>query len=187
MNSPQEPRQCPDCNAIELCPAIVPRDCRVKHDGIAYSFVVPDLHVWKCRSCGELTFDDETNEQISQGLRDHLGLLSPLEIREKLKSLGLTQRALGEGTAIAEETISRWLNGLHIQGRVSDNHMRLFFAAQEPKQSAPSVPHTPEVVMPGGQFCVSAPTVSYWFAPTCLRTDTDFLSAEGGNQLALAG
>ena len=56
--------------------------CRAKHDGSIYTITIPDLHAWKCKSCGEVLFDDISNEQISQGLRKHLNLLSPQEIRE---------------------------------------------------------------------------------------------------------
>jgi len=134
---------------MELRPAIISHICRAKHDGSIHTFPIPDLHVWKCESCGEVLFDDVTDEQISQELRKHLNLLSPQEIRERLKSLGLTQRAFGERTGIAEETISRWLSGAYIQSRAYDNLMRFSFKDEEAKYQAE---HPSDVIMESGQL-----------------------------------
>ena len=85
---------CPECGKLDLWPASISRECRTKHEGKLHCFVVPHLHVLRCNCCGEVTFDNVTNEQISQGLRDHLGLLSPQEILENIRSLGLNLKSI---------------------------------------------------------------------------------------------
>lgn len=119
---------------MDLCPAVISYNARVKHDGSVYAFVIPELRVWKCTSCGDVLFDDATNEQVSQGLREHLGLLSPQEIRDRIRSLGLTQRAFSGLLPIAEETVSRWLSGAYIQSRAYDRLMRFVFEREEARQ-----------------------------------------------------
>ena len=122
------PRHCPECGKVEVQPAIIPYDAEVKHDGRLYAFRIPALQVNKCAACGEVLFSNVTDDQISQALREHLTLLSPRQIRDALRALGLKQKDLGDRIGVAPETISRWISGTHIQSRAMDNLMRLFFA-----------------------------------------------------------
>ena len=93
-----------------------------------YAFPIPALRVNQCAACGEVLFSNVTDDQISQALREHLVLLSPRQIREALRALGLKQKDLGDRIGVAPETISRWISGTHIQSRAMDNLLRLFFA-----------------------------------------------------------
>ncbi len=122
------PRPCSECGKEEVYPAAIAYDAEVKHDGRLHAFHIPALQVDKCRACGEVLFSNATDDQISQALREHLGLLSPRQIRDALEMLGMKQKELGRRLGIAPETISRWLSGTHIQSRAMDNLMRLFFA-----------------------------------------------------------
>jgi transcriptional regulator with XRE-family HTH domain len=75
-------------------------------------------------------------------LREHLTLLSPQQIREALRTLGLKQKDLGERIGVAPETISRWISGTNIQSRAMDNLMRLFFALDNVRSAlSASVPN----------------------------------------------
>ncbi len=100
----------------------------MKYDGRLYAFRIAALQVNQCAACGEVLFSNATDDQISQALREHLTLLSPRQIREALRALGLKQKDLGDRIGVAPETISRWMSGTHIQSRAMDNLMRLFFA-----------------------------------------------------------
>jgi putative zinc finger/helix-turn-helix YgiT family protein len=122
------PRHCPECGKVEVQPATIPYDAEVKHDGRLYAFKIAALQVNKCAACGEVLFSNVTDDQISQALREHLALLSPQQIREALRALGLKQKDLGDRIGVAPETISRWISGTHIQSRAMDILMRLFFA-----------------------------------------------------------
>ena len=127
-NSTQSfPRACAQCGKGEIWPAVTPYDAEVKHDGRLYNFHIRELQVNRCNACGEVYFDAVTDAQITQGLREHLRLLSPDEIREGIQSLGLTQREFAQQTGIASETISRWLSGAYIQSRAMNTLMRMCF------------------------------------------------------------
>jgi putative zinc finger/helix-turn-helix YgiT family protein len=125
--------RCVECGKTEVRPAVIAYDAEVKHDGRLCRFSINDLHVNRCDACGEVFFDATTDAQISQGLRQHLQLLSPREIREGIQALGLTQREFAEQTGIAAETISRWLSGAYIQSRAMNTLMRMFFEREGAK------------------------------------------------------
>lgn len=71
------PWRCSQCQAKEVYPAIISHTARVNHDGRIYELEIPALDVARCRACGELVFDDHADEQVSESLRKHLGLLTP--------------------------------------------------------------------------------------------------------------
>ena len=125
------PWHCTECGGKEVYPATVSHTSRIRLDGITYSVELPELRIPKCRVCGELVFDNDAEEQITQALREQLGLLSPVEIRKNRDELRLSQRQLAEQLGVAVETISRWENGLMIQTRAMDRFMRLFFSVPE--------------------------------------------------------
>ena len=103
MNEKQVAQRCSECGKMEVYPAAIHYDARVKHDNCLYTFSIPDLHVLQCRSCGDILFDDVTDDQISQALREHLGLLSPQEIRTRIGRLGLTQKGFSEQISICRK------------------------------------------------------------------------------------
>jgi len=130
------PRICPDCGKEEVKPEKIAYDAKVKHDGRQYALHILDLLVNKCSACGEVFFDSVASGQIYQALRNHLKLLSPQEIKERLNALGLTQKDFAKQIRVAPETICRWLSGEYIQSCSSDALMRMFFEREEAKQSA---------------------------------------------------
>ena len=121
------PRRCPECGKPDLWPATISYRAEVKHDGRLHRFRVPKLQVNRCGACGEVVFSNVTDEQVSEALREHLSLLKPEQIRERLVALGLKQREFAHRIGVAPETVSRWLGGLQIQSRAMDNLMRMFF------------------------------------------------------------
>ena len=102
-----------------------------EYEGREYAVAVPDLIVPKCRSCDKILFDRAASERITDALREQLGLLKPLQIRDGRQSLGLTQEALAANLRIDPTTISRWEAGAQIQERALDLLMRLFFGLAE--------------------------------------------------------
>ena len=139
--SPREkpfPRRCPECGKAEVRPATIAHDAEVKHDGRLYDVAIPRLQVNQCGACGEVLFGNVADDQISQALREHLALLSPEQIHDALRTLGLRQKDLAERIGVAAETISRWMSGTQIQSRAMDNLMRLFFAFDAVRAALPS-------------------------------------------------
>jgi DNA-binding transcriptional regulator YiaG len=121
------PRVCTHCGETAVSPANISYDAAVKHDGRLQRFPISRLMIDKCQHCGEEFFTNRSDEQITAGLREFLGLLQPHDIRLRLDELGLTQRDFAARLGVAPETVSRWLNGLSIQTRALDNLMRVFF------------------------------------------------------------
>lgn len=125
------PRRCAECGEAAVQRTTIAYDAKVKHDGKLHEFHIDALPVDQCTRCGEVYFTNDTADAQSAALRQHLGLLQPEEIRERLKELGLTQRRLAEQLRVAEETVSRWLNGLSIQSRALDTFLRVYFRFPE--------------------------------------------------------
>ncbi len=125
------PWYCSSCRRKDLYSAVIPYSVEINHDGRLYTITVPELDVPKCRSCGEIVFDDNANEQISEALRAHLHLLTPEQIRGALKTLGIRQKQLAAYLGVAEATVSRWCTGTLIQSRAMDNLLRAYFGIPE--------------------------------------------------------
>jgi putative zinc finger/helix-turn-helix YgiT family protein len=121
------PWRCPECGKKAVQPATVQHTSRIKHDGRLYSVELPALRVPQCGDCGELVFDNDTDEQIARAFRAQLGLLSGDQIRKNREDLGLSQRILAEHLGVAVETISRWENGALTQTRAMDRYLRVYF------------------------------------------------------------
>ena len=103
-------------------------EAEVRHDGRLHAFTVPDLKLPVCQACGERLFTDEADDQIDAALLAHLNLLTPAQIRDGIKRVGMSQREAAKRLGIAEATLSRWLNDVQIQSRAMDNLLRAFFA-----------------------------------------------------------
>lgn len=132
------PRRCPECGKVEVRPATIAYDAEVKHDSRLHEFHITRLSVNKCAACGEVLFGNVSNDQVTQALREHLGLLSPEQIRDALSKLGLKQKDFAERIGVAAETVSRWIGGTHIQSRAMDNLMRLFFQFDNVRSALPA-------------------------------------------------
>ena len=125
---PAFPWRCRKCGEHRVELSRVDYDAQVRHDGRLYSFVVPDLEIPVCQACDATIFTETVDEQINAGLRKHLGLLSPAQIREGLQRIGASQKKMAQQLEIAEATLSRWLNETQIQSRSLDTLMQIYFA-----------------------------------------------------------
>ncbi len=128
------PWKCGRCRQREVYPTEGEYATEFVHDGRSYTVTVPSLRTYRCRNCGEVVLDAEANKQISAAFRRQAGLLTPEEIRQNRKKLGLTQEELAERLSVAEATLSRWENGWQIQQRCLDKLMRLFFELPQARQ-----------------------------------------------------
>jgi putative zinc finger/helix-turn-helix YgiT family protein len=121
------PWRCPECGKKEVRLATVNHISQIKHDGRLHTVPMPRLRVPRCGACGELVFDNDSDEQIARALRDQLGLLSSDQIRKNRDVLGITQRSLAEHLGVAVETISRWETGALTQTKAMDRYLRVYF------------------------------------------------------------
>ena len=122
------PWKCGQCGQRTVIQSTVPYSVEMEHDGRSYTIEIPALDAPRCQQCGEIVLDDAANHQISNAFRQHLGLLTPEQIRRNRESLSKTQRELAAALGIAEATLSRWETGGQIQQRAMDRLLRLFFA-----------------------------------------------------------
>jgi putative zinc finger/helix-turn-helix YgiT family protein len=122
------PWRCPRCLRVAVSPVTVPYWAKANHDGHFCEVSIPDLRVPKCSACGELVFNHDADEQITQALRAHLRLLTPEQIQEARHKLGLLPSELAERLGVPEEDVCRWESGLVLQSRAMDNLLRLYFA-----------------------------------------------------------
>jgi DNA-binding transcriptional regulator YiaG len=122
------PRRCFVCGNTSVTQSSIPHDAKVRHEGKVHEFHIPTLQIDRCENCSEQYFTAETDDQISLGLRKHLGLLTVAEIRTGIEQCKVSQKVFAEQLGIAAETVSRWVNDGGIQTRSLDKLMRLYFS-----------------------------------------------------------
>lgn len=139
------PWKCGRCRQREIYPIEEEYTIEIVHDGRSYTVTLPSLRRFRCRNCDEVVLDTEASRQITQAFRRQVGLLTPEEIRQNRKKLGLTQEELAERLGVAEETLSHWEKGWQIQQRSLDKLMRLFFELPEARRflQLPTAPGGP--------------------------------------------
>jgi putative zinc finger/helix-turn-helix YgiT family protein len=125
------PWRCSNCHKEEVYPATIPYAADIKHDGRLHHIEVHELKIPKCKTCGEVVFNYEADDQMLQALRSHLRLLTPEQIKGGRKALRLKSKDLAERLGIAAATVSRWEKGMMIQSRAMDNLLRVYFAVPE--------------------------------------------------------
>jgi len=128
------PRNCFACQAKRVVPSHIHCQREVKYDGKMIHLDIPAVPVEKCESCGEYTFGNESEEVIDIALRQTVGLLSPDQILQGRKALGLTQSQLAELLGCAQESISRWESGVVVQSRSADRMFRVFFGVPQARE-----------------------------------------------------
>src|SRR6185295_5951425 len=101
------PWRCRHCGRTEVMLTTVPYDAEVRHDGRTYVVSIPRLEIPICRACEKKIFTERVDKQINEGLRAHLRLLAPQEMREGLDRLNMTQKEAADHLGIAEATLSR--------------------------------------------------------------------------------
>lgn len=93
------------------------------------SFCVEGVPHCKCESCGSVEYDADAMEKmtaaINEAYRERKDLLSPGEIKQIRKMLGLTQEEFQTLLGVGKTTVSRWERGRIVQGKPEDNLMRL--------------------------------------------------------------
>ena len=98
------------------------------------SVVVENVEMYRCEACGEEFFTPEQSRELSRQMknrvREEQGLLSPEQIVEIRKRLGLSQSDLEDLFGLGEKVVTRWETGRVVQGRTADVALRLL--AMEP-------------------------------------------------------
>jgi putative zinc finger/helix-turn-helix YgiT family protein len=90
-----------------------------------------DATWWVCGSCHEEELPPELVARIEAERYRLEGLLSPLEVQDVRKRVGLSQREMAKLLGVGEKTYTRWELGLSAQTKSMDNLIRL--ADQHPE------------------------------------------------------
>jgi len=119
------------CLKEDVYPQTIPYTAEIKYEGRLHQINVPNLTIPQCRACGSLVFNDSADDQMLQAFRSQLKLLTPQQIKEGRKTLGLKSKELAERLGVAAATVSRWEKRMLIQSRAMDNLLRVYFAVPE--------------------------------------------------------
>ena len=94
----------------------------VGDDAIELSCEIP---IRKCTDCGFSFMDGEAEDLCHAAICEHLGVMSPEQIKELRVLYKLTQTQFCEITKLGEATLSRWERGIVIQNSAYDNYLYL--------------------------------------------------------------
>lgn len=120
----QSELDCPLCGVTKVETSITPYTFEYgSGDAAAKLNVVVPMR--RCDAC-EIDYLDEEGERIKhEAVCQHLGVLSPREIRRIRKKYTDTRMSFAEVTGLEEASLNRWENGLSIQTHASDRYLRL--------------------------------------------------------------
>jgi len=91
-------------------------------DAVDISAIVPII---KCGECGEGFLDYVAEDICHEAICQHLGVMTPSQIKGLRKLYKLTQAEFAEITKLGEATLSRWERGIVIQNQAYDNYLYL--------------------------------------------------------------
>lgn len=117
-------RQCPQCGEYTVT-------THWHHDTFRYGsgdsapILHVDLPVRRCDPC-DFEFLDHEGEQLRhEAVCRHLGVLSPGDISDIRRRLGMTRAAFAQLTGLGEATLNRWETGAVVQNPANDRYLRI--------------------------------------------------------------
>lgn len=139
MNSHTEPRlPKPTRIAVQPCPNC--DSTRVRTERVEQTFgygaeedlveLTAVVHAHTCSDCGLVFAGSDAEDARHEAVCRHLGVLTPSEIREIRRQLGLSRRRLSEITGLGSASLARWETGRQVQSRASDRYLRLLAFAE---------------------------------------------------------
>lgn len=117
-----EPRPCFECADGILEPAR--EDYHGEHPELG-AFVVPDVCIAQCATCGDKVLPHEGHQQIDAYLNKALNVISPEEIGALLTQYRLTQKEASQIFGYGEKNISRWASGRSRPSQSVSNFLRV--------------------------------------------------------------
>jgi len=123
----QQELTCPLCGNTGIKTSWKP-DVYSYGTGEAMVELTVEVPVRRCEACDFEYLDDEAERLKHGAICQHLGVLSPDEIRYIRKELGMTRAKFAQVTGFGEASLNRWENGLTIQTHANDRYLRLLAA-----------------------------------------------------------
>lgn len=87
--------------------------------------LVTHVPVRRCRACQFHYLDDEGEHLKHEAVCEHLGVLSPTQVRRIREIHRMTRAKFAEVTGLGAASLNRWENGLTIQTHANDRYIRL--------------------------------------------------------------
>ena len=81
--------------------------------------------VHQCEDCEFEYLGEEAERLKHEAVCQHLGVLSPTEVRRVRERFDMTRVKFAQLTGLGEATLNRWENGLSIQTHAYDRYLRL--------------------------------------------------------------
>lgn len=103
----------------------------VERNGETRPLIVPNVNWQECDTCHEAILDDEASSLIEESRRKAEGLLTPGEIRQLRRNIGLTQTEMSGLLGIGDKTYCRWESGAYVQSIAMDRYLRLLISLPE--------------------------------------------------------
>lgn len=91
-------------------------------DSVTLSVVLP---VFECAHCGESYTAEDGEEIRHNAVCEHLGRLTPADVRAIRERYDLTQEQMAELSGFGIASIKRWESGNQIQNLSADRYLRL--------------------------------------------------------------
>ncbi|MBE7635471.1 type II toxin-antitoxin system MqsA family antitoxin [Sneathiella sp. P13V-1] len=113
---------CPLCENENLTSTFQSEDIQYGSSGKS---VTVDIPVFICPSCSFVFSGEEAETVIHDAICKDMGVLTPSEITEIRRKLGLSQEKFAELTKIGVASIKRWESGKTIQDASKDTYLRL--------------------------------------------------------------
>ena len=124
LNAVQNKLSCSLCGGNEVSTA-VRRHAFVYGEGDDAVELETEVPVRSCDACEFEYLDVESERLMHETICSHLGVLSPREIRDIRRNLGMTRKELALLTGLGTASLNRWENGLSIQTHGYDRYLRL--------------------------------------------------------------
>lgn len=115
---------CPQCGAKTVTTTVCSHTFPVGSGEDAIDIEV-QLPARQCQSCDFGFLDAEAEEIKHNAVCQHLGVLTPSEIRGIRESYSMSRSAFARLTGFGEATLGRWENGITVQNLANDRFLRL--------------------------------------------------------------
>ena len=120
-----EDAECPQCGTAGGIRTLAHRHTFTYGSDQSGVELTVDVPLRRCTSCDFQYLDQEAERLKHEAVCQHLGVLSPGEIRRIRESYQMTRTRFAEVTGLGEASLNRWENGLTIQTQGNDRYIRL--------------------------------------------------------------
>jgi putative zinc finger/helix-turn-helix YgiT family protein len=115
---------CPDCGSSKIETSEENHSFTYGHAEDKADLIVK-VPVRACSDCGASFLDRVAEDLCHDAVCQHLGVMTPSQIKGLRKLYNLTQAQFRDITKLGEATLSRWERGLVIQNQAYDNYLYL--------------------------------------------------------------